>query len=192
MEGSRELAEQVDKLGGDVEALAHPDHDALPRGDVFSKPIAFNVVAQIGAFEPDGFTGEEAKMMAEHRKILSAPALRVVATAVRVPVVTGHAVSMVAEFGRPIGVHEARELLTAAPGVELMDDPSGGVFPSPLESAGGDDARRDASARCRARRRPRAVQLRRQPAQGRGPRHDPDRRAPVPLSPSWRGAPGFR
>ena len=83
-----------------MESLAHPDHDALPRGDVFAKPIAFNVVAKIGEFEPDGFTGEEAKMMAEPRKILSAPDLRVVATSVRVPVVTGHAVSMVAEFAR--------------------------------------------------------------------------------------------
>ena len=138
--GTRELAEQIGKLGGDVEALAHPDHDALPRGDVFSKPIAFNVVAQIGEFEADGFTGEEAKIMAEPRKILAAPDLRVVATSVRVPVVTGHAVSMVVEFGRPITVEEARDLLAVAPGVVLMDDPSGRVFPSPLEAAGGDDA----------------------------------------------------
>jgi len=138
--GTGELAEQVDKLGGDIESLARPDHDALPQGEVFAKPIAFNVVAKIGEFEADGFTGEEAKMMAEPRKILSAPDMRVVATSVRVPVVTGHAVSMLAEFSRALSVSEARELLDVAPGVRLMDDPEAGIFPSPLDAAGGDDA----------------------------------------------------
>jgi aspartate-semialdehyde dehydrogenase len=138
--GTRELAEQIEKIGGDVEALARPDHAALPRGQVFAKPIAFNVVAKIGEFEADGFTGEESKMMAEPKKILSAPDLQVVATSVRVPVVTGHAVSMLAEFSRPIGVEEARALLADAPGVTLMDDPDNGVFPTPLEAAGGDTA----------------------------------------------------
>ena len=140
MKGTRELSEQVDKLGGDIESLAHPDRDALPQGEVFAKPIAFNVVAKIGAFEADGFTGEETKIMAEPRKILSAPGMRVVATSVRVPVVTGHAVSMLAEFSRPITVAEAREALSSAPGVRLMDDPVNGVFPSPLDAAGGDEA----------------------------------------------------
>lgn len=138
--GTHELAEQVEKLGGDIESLAHPDHEALPEGEVFAKTIAFNVVAKIGEFEADGFTSEETKMMAEPRKILSAPDMRVVATSVRVPVVTGHAVSMLAEFSRTITVGEARELLAAAPGVRLMDDPEAGVFPSPLDAAGGDEA----------------------------------------------------
>jgi aspartate-semialdehyde dehydrogenase len=138
--GTRELTEQVEKLSGEIDELSHPDHDALPRGEVFSKTIAFNVVAQIGEFEPGGFTGEEAKMMAEPPKILSAPDLRVVATSVRVPVVTGHAVSMLAEFDRPISPEEAREVLGAAPGVEVRDDPARGVFPSPLDAAGMDVA----------------------------------------------------
>ncbi len=138
--GTRELAHQVDELSGQVESLGYPDRDQLPVGDVFAKTIAFNVVAKIGDFEDDGFTGEESKMMAEPRKILSAPDLSVVATSVRVPVVTGHAVSMLAEFSRPISVAEAREILSDAPGVTLMDDPARGVFPSPLDAAGGDDA----------------------------------------------------
>lgn len=138
--GTNELAEQVGKLGGDIESLAHPDNDALPQGGVFAKPIAFNVVAKIGEFETDGFTSEETKMMAEPRKILSAPDMQVVATSVRVPVVTGHAVSMLAEFSRAITVEEARELLSSAAGVGLMDDPASGVFPSPLDAAGGDEA----------------------------------------------------
>jgi aspartate-semialdehyde dehydrogenase len=138
--GTRELAEQVEKLHGQVESLARPDHEALPHGELFAKPIAFNVVAKIGGFEDDGFTGEEAKMMAEPKKILAAPDLEVLATSVRVPVVTGHAVSILAEFSRPIDVAEAREVLSGAHGVTLMDDPARGVFPSPLDAAGGDDA----------------------------------------------------
>lgn len=138
--GTRELSHQVDELVGKVESLGYPDRDALPVGNVFAKTIAFNVVAKIGDFEDDGFTGEESKMMAEPRKILSAPDLSVVATSVRVPVVTGHAVSILAEFSRPISVAEARQVLADAPGVTLMDDPERGVFPSPLDAAGGDDA----------------------------------------------------
>jgi aspartate-semialdehyde dehydrogenase len=138
--GTRELAEQIDKLQGQVESLARPDRATLPQGELFAKPIAFNVVAKIGEFEDDGFTGEEAKMMAEPRKILSLPDLDVLATSVRVPVVTGHAVSILAEFSRPIDVAEARALLSAAPGVTLMDDPAADVFPSPLDAAGRDDA----------------------------------------------------
>jgi aspartate-semialdehyde dehydrogenase len=138
--GTRELAEQVEKLGGDVESLARPDPGALAQGEIFAKPIAFNVVAKIGEFETDGFTGEESKMMAEPRKILRAPDMRVVATSVRVPVVTGHSVSMLAEFSRPISSGEARELLAAAPGVQLVDDPDADAFPSPLDAAGGDEA----------------------------------------------------
>lgn len=138
--GTRELVEQVEKLAPEAESLNHPDHASLPRGDLFAKPIAFNVVAQVGAFEPSGFTGEEAKVMAETPKILDAPDLRVVATTVRVPVVTGHAVSIMAEFAHPVSVDEARGILAGAPGVRLMDDPANGVFPSPLEAAGLDEA----------------------------------------------------
>ncbi|HSL11321.1 MAG TPA: aspartate-semialdehyde dehydrogenase [Actinomycetota bacterium] len=138
--GVSELLEQVEKLRGDEGSLAHPDHDALPAGDVMGKTIAYNVVAKIGAFEDDGFTGEESKMMAEPRKILRTPDLPVVATSVRVPTVVGHGVSILAGFARPISADEARELLRAAPGVELRDDPANGVYPSPIEAAGLDVA----------------------------------------------------
>jgi aspartate-semialdehyde dehydrogenase len=138
--GTRELAEQVEKLHGHVEELANPDPAMLPEPVLFAKPIAFNVVAKIGEFEADGYTGEEAKMMAEPRKILSAPDLDVIATSVRVPVVSGHAVSILATFSRPIDVAEARAVLSGADGVTLMDDPDAGVFPSPLDAAGRDDA----------------------------------------------------
>ena len=137
LKGVSELLDQIDKLQGEEELLSRPEVDALPRGDVFGKPIAYNVVAKIGEFEPGGFTGEESKMMAESRKILGLPDLPVVATGVRVPV---HAVSVLAEFSRPIDVAEARALIDAAPGVELRDDPGAGVYPSPLEAAGLDVA----------------------------------------------------
>jgi aspartate-semialdehyde dehydrogenase len=63
-----------------------------------------------------------------------------VATTVRVPVVVGHGVSIVAEFARPISVAEARNAISAAPSVELRDDPANDVYPSPMDSAGGDNA----------------------------------------------------
>jgi aspartate-semialdehyde dehydrogenase len=138
--GTRELIEQVEKLHGREEELAHPDLDALPVGDVFGKTIAYNVVAKVGEFEDGGYTGEEAKMMAEPRKILDLPHLPVVATSVRVPVPVGHAASLVATFARPISPDEARDILSGAPGVEVRDDPAAGIYPSPLESAGLDVA----------------------------------------------------
>ena len=105
--GIDELQEQVDALDGDLEAeLAAPDASTLPRGTTFGKPIAFNAVAKIGEFSDDGFTGEETKMMAEPRKILSAPDLEVAATSVRVPTVVGHGVSIAATFARPITPRE--------------------------------------------------------------------------------------
>jgi aspartate-semialdehyde dehydrogenase len=138
--GVSELLEQIEKLRGDEEALAHPDHGSLPAGDVMGKTIAYNVVAKIGDVEPSGFTDEESKMMAEPRKILGTPDLPVVATSVRVPTIVGHGVSILAGFARPIDPDEARELLARAPGVELRDDPAGGIYPSPLDAAGLDVA----------------------------------------------------
>ena len=140
MKGTRELAEQIEKLHGQEETLGDTDFDSLPVGEVMGKTIAYNVVPKIGEFEPGGYTSEEAKMMAEPRKILGLPDLPVVATSVRVPVPVGHGVSMVVGFDRQIGVAEAREILRGAPGVELRDDPANGVYPSPLESAGLDVA----------------------------------------------------
>jgi aspartate-semialdehyde dehydrogenase len=140
MKGTRELAEQIEKLHGQEEALGDADFESLPLGDVMGKTIAYNVLPKIGEFEPGGYTGEEAKMMAEPRKILGLPDLPVVATSVRVPVPVGHGVSLVAGFARPIDVDEARQILRSAGGVELRDDPEAGIYPSPLESAGLDVA----------------------------------------------------
>src|ERR671911_2451224 len=98
--GVRELAEQVEKLHGMEDELAHPDPDSLPVGDVFGKTIAYNVVAKIDVFdEESGFTFEEIKVQREAQRILSLPELDISATCVRVPVAVGHSVSLHARFG---------------------------------------------------------------------------------------------
>ena len=138
--GVRELVEQVDKLHGMEDELAHPDLDALPVGDVFGKTIAYNVVAKIDVFDEEtGFTFEEIKMQREAKRILSLPELDITATCVRVPVPVAHSVSVHATFDRPISPDEAREVLADAPGVQVRDDPANDIYPSPLEAAGLDD-----------------------------------------------------
>jgi aspartate-semialdehyde dehydrogenase len=141
MKGVRELAEQVEKLHDDVEALISPDHDVLPVGDVFRRTIAFNVVPHAERFDPDGsgFTTEETKMGNEFRKVLGIPDLVCSATAVRVPVVTGHAVSIYARFDQRVTPAEARAVLSAVPGVRVVDDPDRNLYPTPLDAAGTDD-----------------------------------------------------
>lgn len=138
-DGTRELAEQIEKLRDQVEELGRPEVAALPSGDVFGKTMAFNVLAKIDAFAADGSTGEEVKTVNESRKILDIPDLDVAATCVRVPVAVGHSVSLLARFSRAISPQEARAVLAEAPGLELRDDPAEGVYPSPLEAAGRDE-----------------------------------------------------
>jgi aspartate-semialdehyde dehydrogenase len=113
--------------------------EALENGreDVFPKPIVGNAIPQIGGFGDDGYTTEETKMREETRKILSLPHLPVFATAVRIPVHTGHAESVYVETEREADLPGVIEALGAAPGVGLSDNPS--EFPTPLEVAGEDD-----------------------------------------------------
>src|SRR5207244_6169047 len=141
MKGVRELAEQVEKLHESVEGLTNPDRRALPVGEVFGRTIAFNVLPHAEQFDPQGsgFTTEELKMGNEFRKVLEIPDLVCAATAVRVPVVTGHGVSIYARFERRVIPEEARAVLAEAPGLRLMDDPGRNVYPTPLDSAGIDD-----------------------------------------------------
>jgi len=138
--GVRELAEQVEKLHGMEDDLAHPDPAALPVGEVFGRTIAYNVVAKIDVFdEESGFTFEEIKVQREAKRILSLPELDISATCVRVPVPVGHSVSLHATFEQPLSPAEARSALEAAEGVQVRDDPATEVYPSPLEAAGIDD-----------------------------------------------------
>lgn len=100
---------------------------------VYPKQIAFNCLPQIGDFLEGGFSGEEDKIAAETRKILSAPSLKIVATAVRVPVKVGHAISAGVQLRGDLSVSRAAELLNRAPGVRF--DPG---VPTPLDAAGVD------------------------------------------------------
>ena len=102
------------------------------------REIAFNAVPQIDLFSDGDYTKEEIKMANETRKILHAPDVGVSATCVRIPTFFGHSMSVWAEFERPVSVEEARELIASAPGVELMDDPSQEVYPTPMDVAGTD------------------------------------------------------
>ena len=112
----------------------HGDAVEMPTPTKFTKPIAFNVLPFAGKYVDDGSfeTDEEQKLRFESRKILAIPDLRVSGTCVRVPVYTGHSLSINAEFERAISVARALELLGGAPGVELLD------VPTPLEAAGAD------------------------------------------------------
>lgn len=107
-------------------------------GRVFPRPIAFNAIPHIDAFEPSGYTSEERKLETETRKILGLPSLVVSATAVRIPVVRGHSLAVWLETERALTVARAREILASAPGVRLEDDPAAGRYPTPLEAAGTD------------------------------------------------------
>ena len=94
-----------------------------PHVEHFSRRLAFDTIPQIDVFEDDGFTREEHKMIFETRKIMNLPELPVCATCVRVPVFVGHAMSVNAEFERPISVEKAGELLSSFPGVVFHPDP---------------------------------------------------------------------
>ena len=106
----------------------------MPAPTVDARPIAFDVIPLAGSIVDDGEfeTDEEKKLRNESRKILELPDLRVAGTCVRVPVFTGHSLSINAEFARPITPERARELLDGAPGVALSD------IPTPLQAAGTD------------------------------------------------------
>ena len=133
--GVNELDEQARKVtDGAAELTFHGDAVEYPEPQKFARPIAFNVLPLAGKIVDDGSeeTDEEQKLRNESRKILGIPELRVSGTCVRVPVFTGHSISVNAEFERPITAERARELLADAPGVELSD------IPTPLQAAGQD------------------------------------------------------
>lgn len=107
--------------------------------NIYPHQIASNVIPQVDVFEDNGYTKEEMKMHFEGRKILHQPKLRASVTCVRVPVFRSHAVAVTATFANQPSVAAARAAIEAAPGVQLVDDPTKGLFPTPLDAAGGDD-----------------------------------------------------
>nr|WP_086009201.1 aspartate-semialdehyde dehydrogenase [Mycobacterium xenopi] len=135
--GVEELADQARAVVDDAEQLVY-DGGAVefPTPKTYVAPIAFNVVPLAGALVDDGSgeTNEDQKLRDESRKILGIPELSVSGTCVRVPVFTGHSLSINAEFAQPLSPERARELLDGAPGVKLVD------VPTPLAAAGVDES----------------------------------------------------
>src|SRR5882724_3544891 len=123
-------AEAVDELEAQVQAYAKGE--ALTH-TIYPQQIAFNVIPQVDSFGPNGYTGEETKMMLESRRIMGLPDLKVSATTVRVPVVRAHSMAINAEFERPVSVELARSAVAAFSGAQLVDDPSKQSYPTPLD-----------------------------------------------------------
>jgi len=106
---------------------------------IYPRQIAFNVIPQVDVFTDNGYTKEELKMLHEGRKILELQELRVSCTCVRVPVYRSHSVSITAQFEKPVDVAAARAAYAGKPGIQVIDDPSNGIFPVPLDTTGKDD-----------------------------------------------------
>ncbi|MGB3351326.1 MAG: aspartate-semialdehyde dehydrogenase [Mycobacterium sp.] len=133
--GVEELFGQASAVVADSQELVHDGGAvAFPAPDKYVAPIAFNVVPLAGSIVDDGSgeTDEDQKLRNESRKILGIPDLAVSGTCVRVPVYTGHSLSMNVEFSQPLSVARATEILAGAPGVTLVD------VPTPLAAAGAD------------------------------------------------------
>ena len=126
--GMAELENQVKALqeGKDVDVKT------------FAYQIAYNLIPQIGGEQFEGYTSEEMKMQNEGRKIMHLPELNVSCTCVRVPVMRSHSISVQLKFDRPVSVEEAREVLSKAPGVKLVDDLKNKQYPMPLDTSGQD------------------------------------------------------
>lgn len=132
-------AQGIAELEGQVECLAKGE--PLPERSVYPCQIAFNVIPQVDVFQENGYTKEEMKMHFEGQKILHAPELKASVTCVRVPVFRSHAVAVTAVFNDKPSVEAAREAISSATGVRVVDDPfaTPPQFPTPLDCTDGDD-----------------------------------------------------
>jgi aspartate-semialdehyde dehydrogenase len=128
-EAMEELAEQSRKLLSFGEV----------RHEVYPHQIAFNCLPHIDEFLPNGYTKEEMKMVNETQKIFGDSSMQITATTVRVPVFVCHAESVNIETERKLSANEARALLSAAPGIQVYDDPGRNLYPLPIDVVGTDD-----------------------------------------------------
>lgn len=131
------------KVGVDelmAQARAAVAGEPLPAPQAYAHQIAFNALPHAGSFPPgDDHTDEERKLINETRKILGDPEIRVSATCVRVPVVNGHSEAVNVQTRAPLTPEQARELLRAAPGITVLDDPDAATYPMAVEASGRDD-----------------------------------------------------
>ena len=142
-QGIARLLDEVDVVAGKRDLAQHPgDIRRLIEHELgescFPAPLALNVIPFVGNYAGDGWTSEEAKIRDETRKILALPDLKVVATCVRVPVISSHSISVHATFSRPVDLERARRSLVEAPMVVVLDDPEHGEFPTPVDVVGAD------------------------------------------------------
>jgi aspartate-semialdehyde dehydrogenase len=138
----------VDTLLAQVAMAAADRNLGLRAGDLrravgdelgpFPAPLVLNVIPWAGSLRDAGWSSEELKIRNESRKILGLPDLKVTATCVRVPVITGHSLAVHAVFRSEVDTEHAREVLDKAPGVIVVDDPAAGEFPMPTDAVGTD------------------------------------------------------
>jgi aspartate-semialdehyde dehydrogenase len=132
--GTVSTYQSVTGTGAAAIAQLEAERQGLEGPGVYPFPIDRNVIPHCDVFGPDGYTKEEMKVWHETKKILGDPAVAVVCTAVRVPVVGGHSESVHLTLARDFALDEVRALLAAFPGVEVLDDPDNKVYPMPLHA----------------------------------------------------------
>jgi aspartate-semialdehyde dehydrogenase len=131
-------ARAVEELKAQAHAMLHEMEPPAPA--IYPHRLAFNVLPQVETFKDgDPYTTEERKVIAESRKILGLPELRITATCARVPVMNCHSEALNVETREDLSPDECRELLAAAPGVVVADEPAAGRYPLPSEVAGRDE-----------------------------------------------------
>jgi len=136
----------IDTLRAQIKAVAGSelgDHSGDIKTKVsdfgpFPAPLALNVIPWAGSLKNDGYTSEELKVRNESRKILGLADLKVSATCVRVPVITTHSLAVHAVFANEVNQKQSQEILSAAAGVKLVDDPENHLFPTPADAVGTD------------------------------------------------------
>jgi aspartate-semialdehyde dehydrogenase len=136
--GTDALYDQLTKVAGNRTLGQRPGdvRAVVGAGGPFGAPLALNVVPWAGSVRDEGWSSEELKIRNETRKILGMPDLKITATCVRVPVITGHSLALHAVFGREVSREEAQDVLRESPGVVLVDDPARGEYPTPADVAG--------------------------------------------------------
>ena len=125
----------VEELASQVRALFTNEELKVK---VYHHRIAFNIFPHIDVFLENGYTNEEMKMVNETKKIMGDDSIQVTATTARVPVFYGHSEAVNIETERKLTAQQARQILDAAPGVKVVDDPGANLYPMPLDAAGQD------------------------------------------------------
>lgn len=128
----------LDELNEQLFYIAN-DHEDPPTVHVFPHQLALNVLPQVGPFRDDGYCSEEIKLIQETRKIMHAPDVAISATTVRVPVRNSHSEAVHVELTHPMAAADVRDLLAAAPGIAVIDDPAESQYPLPIHADGRDE-----------------------------------------------------